>query len=163
MYICERSRSFGAGSATTRKTRGLTLSVSRLITPPFPAVSRPSNTMHTLACSSTIQRCICTSSTCRRRSSSSYSLRRSLATCSPLSRITPATSWEHANRNRIRSGTRRIGVAPGQQLSQFPQDEEADGGNQRPAELAHIEVCRVEQAAQGIHLRDQDGQDDLGD
>ena len=66
MYICERSRSFGAGSATTRKTRGLTRSVSRLMTPPFPAVSRPSNTMHTLACSWTTQRCSCTSSTCRR-------------------------------------------------------------------------------------------------
>ena len=45
MYICDFSRSDGAGSATTRKTRGLTRSVSALIVPPLPAASRPSNTM----------------------------------------------------------------------------------------------------------------------
>jgi hypothetical protein len=44
MYICDFSRSVGAGRATTRNTRGLTRSVIRLIVPPFPAVSRPSNT-----------------------------------------------------------------------------------------------------------------------
>ena len=33
MYICDFSRSVGAGSATTLKTRGLTRSVSRLMTP----------------------------------------------------------------------------------------------------------------------------------
>ena len=49
MYICDFSRSVGAGSATTRKTRGLTRSTMRLIVPPLPAVSRPSNTMQTLA------------------------------------------------------------------------------------------------------------------
>src|SRR4030042_2857822 len=36
------SRSVGAGSATTRQTRGFRLSVMRLITPPLPAASRPS-------------------------------------------------------------------------------------------------------------------------
>ena len=45
MYICVFSRSEGAGSATTRNTRGLTRSVSARIVPPLPAVSRPSNTM----------------------------------------------------------------------------------------------------------------------
>ena len=45
MYICVFSRSEGAGSATTRNTRGLTRSVSARIVPPLPAVSRPSKTM----------------------------------------------------------------------------------------------------------------------
>ena len=48
-YICDFSRSVGAESATTLNTRGLTRSVIRLIVPPLPAVSRPSNTMQTLA------------------------------------------------------------------------------------------------------------------
>ena len=41
------SRSEGAGSATTRNTRGLTRSVRARIVPPLPAVSRPSITMIT--------------------------------------------------------------------------------------------------------------------
>ena len=45
MYICDFSRSVGAGRATTRNTRGLTRSVMALIVPPLPAPSRPSNTM----------------------------------------------------------------------------------------------------------------------
>src|ERR1043166_10225321 len=45
MYICDFSRSEGAGSATSRKTRGLTRSVIALIVPPLPAASRPSKTM----------------------------------------------------------------------------------------------------------------------
>ena len=49
MYICDFSRSVGAGRATTLNTRGLTRSVMRLIVPPLPAVSRPSNTMQILA------------------------------------------------------------------------------------------------------------------
>ena len=49
MYICDFSRSVGAASATTRKTRGLTRSVIRLIVPPLPAVSRPSKTTQILA------------------------------------------------------------------------------------------------------------------
>ena len=44
MYICDFSRSDGAGSATTRNTRGLTRSVIALMVPPLPAPSRPSNT-----------------------------------------------------------------------------------------------------------------------
>ena len=39
----------GAGSATTRNTRGLTREVMRLIVPPLPAVSRPSKTMQIFA------------------------------------------------------------------------------------------------------------------
>src|ERR1700730_759736 len=35
MYICDFSRSVGAGRATTRNTRGLTRSVIRLIVPPL--------------------------------------------------------------------------------------------------------------------------------
>src|SRR5262252_5742326 len=49
MYICDFWRSDGAGSATTRNTRGLTRSVIALIVPPFPAPSRPSNTMQILS------------------------------------------------------------------------------------------------------------------
>ena len=47
MYIWLFSRSVGAGSATTRNTRGLTRSVIALMVPPLPAPSRPSNTMQT--------------------------------------------------------------------------------------------------------------------
>ena len=47
MYICDFSRSEGAGSATKRNTRGLTRSVSARIVPPFPAASRPSKTTMT--------------------------------------------------------------------------------------------------------------------
>jgi hypothetical protein len=45
MYIWLFSRSLGAGSAMTRKTRGLTRSVRGLIVPPLPAPSRPSKMM----------------------------------------------------------------------------------------------------------------------
>ncbi len=43
MYIWLFSRSDGAGSATTRNTRGLTRSVMARMVPPLPAPSRPSN------------------------------------------------------------------------------------------------------------------------
>ncbi len=84
MYICDFSRSLGAGSAITRKMRGLTRSVIALIAPPFPAPSRPSKTMQIFAPLSTTQRCSLTNSTCRRASSFSYSFRFSLpsASCS---------------------------------------------------------------------------------
>src|SRR6516225_2869488 len=47
MYICDFSRSDGAGSATVRNTRGLTRSVSARMVPPLPAASRPSKIMIT--------------------------------------------------------------------------------------------------------------------
>src|SRR4249919_2325122 len=75
MYIWLFSRSVGAGSATTRNTRGLTRSVIALIVPPLPAPSRPSKTMQTLSPLCTIHCCSLTSSTCRRSSSRLYSLR----------------------------------------------------------------------------------------
>ena len=75
MYIWDFSRSVGAGSATTRNTRGLTRSVIALMVPPLPAVSRPSNTMQTLAPVSLTHSWTATSSPCSRRSSCSYSLR----------------------------------------------------------------------------------------
>ena len=74
-YICDFSRSVGAGSATTRNTRGLTRSVIRLIVPPLPAVSRPSNTMQILAPVAFTHSCIATSSPWSLRISASYSLR----------------------------------------------------------------------------------------
>ena len=64
MYIWDFSRSVGAGSATTRNTRGLTRSVMRLIVPPLPAVSRPSNTTQTLAPVALTHSCMATSSPC---------------------------------------------------------------------------------------------------
>src|SRR5690348_1077747 len=75
MYICDFSRSVGAGSATTRNTRGLTRSVIRLIVPPLPAVSRPSNTMQIFAPVAFTHSCSATSSPWRGRSSCSYSFR----------------------------------------------------------------------------------------
>jgi hypothetical protein len=71
MYICDVSRSVGAGRATTRNTRGLTRSVIRLIVPPLPAVSRPSNTMQILAPDALTHSCMATSSPCSRRISRS--------------------------------------------------------------------------------------------
>src|SRR4029450_13222343 len=73
MYICDFSRSVGAGRATTRNTRGLTRSAMALIVPPLPAVSRPSNTTQTLAPDAFTHSCMATSSPCRRRNSFSYS------------------------------------------------------------------------------------------
>ena len=75
MYICDFSRSVGAGSATTRNTRGLTRSTIRLIVPPLPAVSRPSNTTQTLAPDDFTHSCMATSSACRTLIWRSYSLR----------------------------------------------------------------------------------------
>src|SRR5689334_9048605 len=75
MYICVFCRSVGAGSATTRNTRGLTRSVIALIVPPLPAPSRPSKTTQTLRPLCTTHCWSLTSSTWRRRSSSSYALR----------------------------------------------------------------------------------------
>src|SRR4051795_3099763 len=73
-YICVFSRSVGAGSATTRKTRGLTRSVIALIVPPFPAPSRPSRTMTTRSFFSLTHSCIAHSFTCSLYSSFRYVL-----------------------------------------------------------------------------------------
>src|SRR5574337_1806308 len=81
MYICVFSRSVGAGSATTRKMRGLTRSVIALIVPPLPAPSRPSNTMHTFSPLCLTHSCILTSSMCSFFSALSYSLLDSSFTC----------------------------------------------------------------------------------
>ena len=72
MYICDFSRSVGAGSATTRKTRGLTRSVIALIVPPLPAPSRPSKTMQTFAPVCATHSCSFTSSTCSFSSALAY-------------------------------------------------------------------------------------------
>src|SRR6478609_8478177 len=74
MYICDFSRSVGVCSATTRNTRGLTRSVIRLMVPPFPAVSRPSNTTQTFAPLALTHSCRATSSPCSSRICFSYSL-----------------------------------------------------------------------------------------
>ena len=71
-YHCVVSRSVGAGSAATRAARVLSGSVMRLMVPPLPAASRPSNSTTTRAPSSRTQDCIRASSTCSRRSSRSY-------------------------------------------------------------------------------------------
>src|SRR5215467_10608264 len=77
MYICDFSRSVGAGSATTRNTRGLTRSVIARIVPPFPAPSRPSNMTIT-------RRPLCFTQAWRWHSSA-WSLRRCFSYSLPLS------------------------------------------------------------------------------
>ncbi len=75
MYIWLFSRSEGAGSATTRNTRGLTRAMIALMVPPLPAASRPSKI--TMA-----RRPLCFTHSCSSQSSAwsfrrcfSYSLR----------------------------------------------------------------------------------------
>src|SRR5215471_2727007 len=85
MYICDFSRSVGAGSAMTRKTRGLTRSVIALMVPPLPAPSRPSKRMQTFRPFSTTDSWSLTNSTCRRASSRSYFFRFSLPLASGAS------------------------------------------------------------------------------
>src|SRR5689334_20153826 len=75
MYICDFSRSVGAGSATTRNTRGLTRSVRALIVPPFPAPSRPSKTTAIFSPLCLTHSWSFTNSTCNLNSSRSYVLR----------------------------------------------------------------------------------------
>ena len=106
MYICDFCRSVGAGSATTRNTRGLTRSTMRLIVPPLPAVSRPSNTMHTLAPVALTHSCIATSSAWSRASSASYSLAAELR--SSTSRTVPVRRGEGRGRS---SGQPRLAPA----------------------------------------------------
>src|SRR6185503_9037584 len=69
MYIWLFSQSEGAGRATRRKTRGLTLSVMALMVPPLPAASRPSKMMIT-------RRPLCLTHSCSLQSSP-WSLRNS--------------------------------------------------------------------------------------
>ena len=90
MYICDFSRSVGAGSATTRNTRGLTREVMRLIVPPLPAVSRPSNTMQIFAPVALTHSCIATSSPWSTRSSASYGPCASSSSASNPSRCAPS-------------------------------------------------------------------------
>ena len=75
MYIWLFSRSEGAGSATRRKTRGLTRSVIALIVPPFPAASRPSKMTMTRRPLALTHSCRTQSLPCSLISSFSYSLR----------------------------------------------------------------------------------------
>jgi hypothetical protein len=79
-------RSDGAGSAMTRKMRGLTRSVIALTVPPLPAASRPSNTMMTRLPSCLTQSCSTHSFSCSLRSSLAYSLPLSLGYGSSPSR-----------------------------------------------------------------------------
>src|SRR4051812_16260985 len=103
MYICVFSRSEGAGSATTRNTRGLTRSVIALIVPPFPAASRPSKitmTRRPLAFTHSWSR---HNFACSFPSSSSYSLRVSFfAISTALLRLLPAPA-ERAIQLRARA------------------------------------------------------------
>ena len=59
----------GLGSATIRVIRGFMYWVMRLIAPPLPAASRPSNTTTIRAPVAETQSSIFTSSSCSRRSS----------------------------------------------------------------------------------------------
>src|SRR6516165_8879347 len=84
IYICVFSRSDGAGSATNRKTRGLTRSVIARIVPPLPAASRPSKTMMIRRPLYLTQSCSLQSSACSRRISFSYFLRFRRPSSSPF-------------------------------------------------------------------------------
>ena len=81
MYRCRyhsvRSRSVGLSRATTCAPRGFKFSVNRLIVPPLPAASRPSNKMTSRPCCARIERCSLSISIWSRRLVFSYSLRRS--------------------------------------------------------------------------------------
>src|SRR5213593_2104625 len=83
-YICDFSRSVGAGRAATRNTRGLTRSVMALMTPPLPAPSRPSNTTQILSPLSLTHSCRLTSSSCSSDRCFSYTLRLSFSPALPL-------------------------------------------------------------------------------
>src|SRR5271156_4032408 len=104
MYICDFSRSVGAGSATTRKMRGLTRSVMALIVPPLPAPSRPSKTMQTFRPLCTTHCWSLTNSMCRRASSCSYSFRFSL----PLGSPPQSRYWTLGHSSRPSSGIDRL-------------------------------------------------------
>ena len=71
-YHCVLSRSLGAGRATVLQTRGFKRCMIRLIAPPLPAESRPSNMTSTLSFFSTTQSCNLTSSPCSLKSSLKY-------------------------------------------------------------------------------------------
>ena len=75
MYICDLTRASGAGRAMCLNTRGLVRSVIRLIVPPLPALSTPSNTTQTLAPVALTHSCMATSPPWRIRISRSYSFR----------------------------------------------------------------------------------------
>src|SRR3954449_12869042 len=85
MYICDFSRSDGAGNAITRNTRGLTFSVIDRIVPPLPAASRPSKMMITRKPLCFTHSCMWQSSACSFRSSFMY--------CLLLSLVSPLVGW----------------------------------------------------------------------
>lgn len=64
-----------------RQPRGLSGSATHLIAPPFPAASRPSNSITTFLPVALIQYCIFTNSMCSSSNLASYSLRFSLHSC----------------------------------------------------------------------------------
>src|SRR5205085_2071323 len=71
---CVFCLSVGAGRATTRKMRGLTRSMMRLIIPPLPAASRPSKMITMRALVVLTHSWSLTSSICSLKISASYSL-----------------------------------------------------------------------------------------
>src|SRR6478609_3673872 len=106
MYIWDFSRSVGAGRATTRNTRGLTRSTIRLIVPPLPAVSRPSNTMQTLAPVAFTHSCMATSSPCNLANSALYLLPPSFAAAATGSSVFVLLVMSRAP--RFRTATYRV-------------------------------------------------------
>src|SRR6266511_645869 len=72
-YHWLRSRSVGVPSATTRQIRGFRLSVIRLMVPPLPAASRPSNSTTTRSPACLVHSWSLTSSTWSPASSRAYS------------------------------------------------------------------------------------------
>src|SRR5207245_30159 len=101
----------------------------RLITPPLPAVSRPSNRTTTRRLRFRIHSSSCTSSTCRRLSSLSYSLRVSARFCFFLAGMRLTLAWsDHLRRLclRVADVARPQDLVDGDR-AQGPDAQDADG------------------------------------
>jgi hypothetical protein len=49
----------------------------------------------------------------------------------------------------------------GDELAEFPEQQERDGGHQRPGELPQVDLRGPEQAIEHAQLGDHDGEDEL--
>src|SRR5262249_20090694 len=150
-YIWLFSRSDGAGSATSRKTRGLTRSVIALIVPPLPAASRPSNTTITRSPFSRTQSWRAHSSICRVRSSLSYSWR-FIGLSAVLIGLVSSLS-----RVRIPASPRTEYAKD--QVFRLHHDEEQEAPEHQPQPVQQLHICGAEQLLQRRRVSEQHLQD----
>src|SRR5262249_12669264 len=54
-----------------------------------------------------------------------------------------------------------VASSPGDELAEFPQRQQGDGGHQGPCELAHVDLGRSEQPVERVHLGDKHGEREL--